>query len=190
MKRIVFIASNRVHLARQKLLLDELGKHFEVDIFEPQQKEGGMSVSSILYAIEFNNFLSSKQYDYVLARGDRYEILPMVVVASYKGIPIIHIEGGDLSGAIDNKVRYAITHLSDYHFCTNEESHQRLIQNGISPNKVWNFGSLDVEFAKSVDTIDVNLQHFIKEPYILVAYHEIPGEDSNELEKALKHFEK
>lgn len=184
MKTIVFPATSRVHLARQALLLDELKKYFEVDIFEPTTKrEGNASIYSLLCAIEFNNFLTKKKYDLMLARGDRYEVLPLAIMAAYRGISIAHIEGGDLSSVIDNKVRHAITHLSDYHFCTNEESHARLIAMGINPNKVWNFGSLDVEFAMKVK--DNQLRD---KKYILVTYHPIAGEDKGELEEALKKY--
>lgn len=183
MKKICFIASNRVHLARQQILLKELKKYFEVDVFEPKDDKGSMAISSILYAIEFNNYLAGKEYDFILARGDRYEILPMVMVAVYKGIKIIHIEGGDLSGVIDNKVRHALTQLSDYHFCTNEESRIRLINMGVPFNKIWDFGSLDVELASKVKPKKLR-----EREYILVAYHCIPEEDPEELNKALGYF--
>lgn len=153
---ICFPATNRVHLARQKLLLNELERFFDIDIYTK------------------GDFVP-ENYDAVLIRGDRYELLPLAVEAAYKAVPIFHIEGGDLSGVIDNKVRYAITHLSDYHFCTNEESHRRLIQNGVPTDRVWNFGSLDVEFAKQVKP------EKIKKDYILVAYHPVPDEDENEI---------
>lgn len=182
MKRIVFPATNRVHLARQKLLLDELRKHFIVDIFEPQTPmEGGMSVFSILCAVEFNNFLSKNQYDCVLIRGDRYEMLPLAMVSAYRGIPIAHIEGGDLSSVIDNRVRHAITHLADYHFVTNEESHVRLLHMGVPIGRVWNFGSLDVEFAAKVKK-----KRLRNDNYILCAYHAIEGEDESQVTSALE----
>ena len=183
-KRIVFPATFRGHLARQKLLLEELKKDFDVDIFEPTTpNEKGMSDFSIVVTKEFNNFLAKKKYDCVLIRGDRYEMLGLAMISAYQGIPIAHIEGGDLSGAIDNKVRYAITHLSDYHFCTNEESHQRLIQNGIPTDKVWNFGSLDVEFTKSVEP-----KKPTGEEYIFVSYHPIEGEDENQVKVAVDEY--
>ena len=185
MKKICFIASNRVHLARQQLLLKELEKHFKITIFQPQERKDGMASSSILYSVEFNNFLINNEFDYILARGDRYEVLPMVMVASYKGIPVIHIEGGDLSGMIDNKVRYAITHLSDYHFVTNKESHTRLVNVGVPLDRIWNFGSLDVEFASKVEPKKLRNKN-----YILVAYHPTYNEDENELDKALQSFKK
>lgn len=175
-KTIIFPVTNRVHLARQKLLLKELEQHFDVEIFEPKRRSGNMVTDAILCSVEFNNLLAEKKPDALLARGDRYEILPLVVVAAYRGIPIIHIEGGDLSGAIDNKVRHAITQLADYHFCTNDEAHERLVRSGVPMDRVWNYGSLDVEFALSV------LPRRIREDkYVLTAYHPIAGENEEEL---------
>jgi UDP-N-acetylglucosamine 2-epimerase (non-hydrolysing) len=173
----------RPHLARQKLLIEELKKYFDLSIWQPESIKSNMSVASILYATEFNNYLAGKDFDAVIVRGDRYEMLGIAMVAVYRGLTVIHIEGGDLSGVIDNKVRHAITQLSDYHFCTNEESHKRLINMGISPQRVWNFGSLDVEFAGKVRVKKIH-----KTPYILVAYHPIEGEDESQLNEALTQF--
>jgi len=183
MKKIVFPATNRVHLARQKLLLDELKKSFEVEVFEPNNRGSGMSVDAIMCAIEFNNYLAMNETDVILARGDRYEMLPIVVVATYRGIKVIHLEGGDLSGVVDNKVRHAITHLSDYHFVTNEESYRRLINMGVKLGTIWDFGSLDVEFAKAVEP-----KRLVKEPYIVIGYHSIPDEDSEEVKIGVSSF--
>jgi len=158
MKKICFPVTNRVHLARQGRLLEELRKSFDIKIVSKFEKG-----------------------DAYIIRGDRRELLPFAMDAAYNEIPIFHIEGGDLSGVLDNKVRYAITHLSDYHFCTNEESHRRLIQNGVPIDRVWNYGSLDVEYAKSVKP-----KREKKGEYILVTYHPIPTEDENELDRALE----
>lgn len=183
MKRVCFPATSRVHLARQSLLLEELGKRMEVGVFEPANRGGGMSVDAIMVAVEFNNFLAKNNFDAVLIRGDRYEVLPMAAVGVYRSLKVYHIEGGDLSGAVDNKIRHAVTDLSDYHFCTNDEAHARLIQMGVHPERVWNYGSLDVEYAMSVPQTETD------NGYILVAYHPIEKEDENELTKALEGYE-
>ena len=140
-------------------------------------------MSSILYAIEFNNYLTGKEFDCVLIRGDRYELLFLTAICAYKGIPIVHLEAGDVSGVIDNKVRNSISHLADYHFATNNESLRRLINMGLPMDRVWNEGSLDVEFASKVKPCLIKNQ-----PYIFVAYHGIQGEDEKELDKALENF--
>jgi len=185
MKRICVPLTARPHFARLKLFIEELKKYFEVDIFQPIKSGKGMSISAILMSVEFNNFLSNKNYDAVIIRGDRYEMLGLAMCSLYNNIKIIHIEGGDLSGVIDNKIRHAITQLADYHFVTNEQSFKNLVNMGASIARIWNFGSLDVEFANKVKS-----KKIIKEPYILVAYHGIENEDINEIEIALKSFNK
>lgn len=173
----------RPHLARMQYLIKELQKDFDLDVWEPKQQEGSMAINAIFYAIEFSNFLIGKDYDAIMIRGDRYEMLLLATIAVYKGFKVIHIEGGDMSGVIDNKVRHAVTHLSDFHFATNEESHKRLINMGIPLDRVWNFGSLDVEFASKVKP-----ERLRQGNYILVAYHPIPDEDPKELDEALKSW--
>ena len=142
-----------------------------------------MAVSAIFYTIEFNNYLNGNKYDAVIIRGDRYEMLGLAMISLYRGLPIVHIEGGDVSGVVDGKVRHAITHLSDYHFCTNEESHKRLIGMGMALDRIWNFGSLDVEFANKVEPKKLK-----DKPYLFVTYHPILDEDERELDEALKTF--
>lgn len=184
MKRILFPATARPHLARQKRLLEELRKYFEVFVveFEPIGKDMAEKATSVV------NYFLPKLYeikpDLLLARADRFEVLPIVMLASYMGIKVAHIEGGDLSSAIDGKVRHAISYLSDYHFPTNEESQKRLIQMGIPMDKVWEFGSLDVEIAMLSEP-----KRLQEKQYILVSFHPIEGEDENEVEKALQYFE-
>lgn len=182
MKTIIFPATNRVHAARQQLLLDALSEHYNVIVWEPATEPGSMESFSIVCAIEFNNFLAQSHADAVLIRGDRYEMLGLAMIAAYRDIPVLHIEGGDLSGVIDNKVRHAITALADYHFATNAEAYRRLINMGVPIDRVWNFGSLDVEFASKVAPTEKT------EDYIFVAYHPIDGEDEEELTQALDGY--
>ena len=183
MKKLIFPATSQIHLQRQQLLLQELSKHFKVEVWIPKKEEGNMSVSSIFYAIQFNNYLNGKEFDYALIRGDRYELLFLTAICTYKGIPIIHIEAGDVSGVVDGKIRHAISQLADFHFATNKEAERRLINMGLSMESIYNFGSLDVEFASKVKPKKLN-----DKPYIFVAYHGIEGEDEKELDKALAKF--
>ena len=145
-----------------------------------------MAVSAIFYAIEFNNYLAGKSYDAVIIRADRYELLMISAVCAYRGIPIVHQEGGADSGVkvIDTKVRDAISQLADIHLVTDEQAEKRLIFLGASPKTVFNVGSFDVSYAKSI-----NPKRMIKEDYILCLFHSIPGEDEKAFYKTIKEFE-
>jgi len=180
MKRILFPSTNRVHIARQKLLLNKLNECSELDIVEYNTKYSYILNNVADISNYFRKILGRNEYDLVLIRGDRYEMLPIAMLAAYKGIRIAHIEGGDLSGVIDNKVRYSITALSDIHFATNKESYARLIKMGTDPELTFDFGSLDVEYAKSIKL------RGIKEEFVVLCHHPLPGEDPKIIERIIK----
>ena len=83
--------------------------------------------------------------------GDRFEQLAIAMAAAYLNITIAHIEGGDVTGSIDESVRHAITKLAHLHFVTNDDAHRRVLAMGEDPRYVFNTGSLDVELAAHVE---------------------------------------
>jgi len=86
--------------------------------------------------------------DAIIILGDRFEMLPIAYTATMQGIAIIHIHGGEITlGAIDNKMRFAISHLADLHLTATEKSRQRLIDNGICHKHVVFTGAIGVENA-------------------------------------------
>lgn len=181
MKKILFPSFNRVHLNRQKLLLDELSKNFQICITTYGEKDLKMSEVAVDIANKFQKALDTIKPDLALLRGDRYEMLIPATLCAYSGIPIAHIEGFDLSGVIDNRIRYAISYLSDYHFVTNQESYQRAKSMGFE--NVWNFGSLDCEFVLSVEASKMP-----QNKYLVVLYHPVPNESYNAVLEAVECF--
>ena len=87
--------------------------------------EGGnpiaMAKTTGIGITEFATTFDNLTPDIVLVRADRYEVLSAAVAAAYLNIPVAHIEGGDVTGTIDESVRHAVTKLSHIHFATNEE---------------------------------------------------------------------
>ena len=184
MKKIIFPCTARPHKARQKILLEELSKNFEVSVWEPSFKQGNnLATYSLMCGVEFNNFLAQKNFDFALIRADRLELLPISALCAYRQIPIVHIEGGADSGQriIDSKVRHAITQLADIHLVTDEQAKRKVISLGANPDDVHNVGSLDVSFAKSIKP-----KRLMKEDYILFLHHAIPGEDTQLVFDAVK----
>ena len=122
--------------------------------------EGGspitMAKTTGLGLLEMSTVLENLKPDVVLVRGDRYEVLAIAIAAAYMNIPLAHIEGGDVTGTIDESVRHAITKLAHLHFPTNELSKERIIKMGEDPKQVHNVGSLDIEY---LTTIDLSFPH-------------------------------
>ena len=90
----------------------------------------------------------------VVICGDRFEQLAIAMAAAYLNITIAHIEGGDVTGSIDESVRHAITKLAHLHFVTNADAERRVLAMGEDPRYVFNTGSLDVELAARVEHDD------------------------------------
>lgn len=130
--------------------------------------------------IEFTTLFNQIKPDVVVVRGDRFEVLSATISAAYMSIPVAHIEGGDLSGSIDESVRHAITKLSHIHFTTNEPAKNRVLKLGEHPSYVFNFGSPDIEvvhkLSKESRKIDLKktgsgAMFNLNKGYLMVMYH-------------------
>ena len=154
--------------------------------------EGGnhvtMAKTAGLTALEFANSLYKLNPDIVLIRGDRFEQLAIAMVSAYQNKTIAHIEGGDVTGTIDESVRHAITKLAHLHFVTNEDARKRVIQMGENPSLVFNVGSPDVEFAarvsskanpESINATGTGAKIDVGMPYLMVMFHPVTTEKEN-----------
>ena len=90
-----------------------------------------------LSIIELSNILKNNKPDLVVAIADRYENLSIAISASYMNIPVAHIQGGETTGSIDEKVRHAITKLSDIHFVSTKRAKDFVIRMGELKSKVF-----------------------------------------------------
>lgn len=133
------------------------------------------------YVLEMANVFEKAKPDILLLLGDRCEMLAGAVAATYIGIPIAHIHGGEISGNVDEPVRHAITKLAHIHFPATNESAMRLIRMGEEPWRIYVVG------APSLDTI-LNEKLFSREdlakkyrlnlsqPIILLVQHPVVNE--------------
>jgi UDP-hydrolysing UDP-N-acetyl-D-glucosamine 2-epimerase len=138
--------------------------------------------------IEFSSIFNTLKPDIVVVRGDRFEMLSAAVAAANMNITLAHVEGGDISGTIDESIRHSITKLSHYHFATNEEAKNRIIKMGEDKKRVFNFGSPDVEIAqkmckKILPIQEINLGKLgsgadfdQKNDFLMVMYHPVTSE--------------
>ncbi len=192
------------------ILLDKYSKHVAGDIaaggFDVEASlfnviEGGnhvaMAKTACLTALEFTNNLYTSEPDVVVICGDRFEQLAIAMAAAYLNITIAHIEGGDVTGSIDESVRHAITKLAHFHFVTNADAERRVLAMGEDPRFVFNTGSLDVELAAHVSTnvtseqinaLGVGHDVDIEQPFLMVVQHPVTTDANNRahLETTLK----
>ena len=89
-----------------------------------------MAKSIGLGIIQFSQTFSKLKIDKLLLIGDRYECLSAAIAASYMNICIAHIQGGEISGSIDEAARHAITKFSHLHFPSTQKSLQNMLRMG------------------------------------------------------------
>lgn len=100
--------------------------------------------------IEFASLFENIKPDVVVSIGDRFETMSAAVTASFMNITLVHIQGGEVTGNIDEKVRHAVTKLADFHFVATEKAKIRVIQLGEVPEHVYNTGCPSIDLALHV----------------------------------------
>lgn len=124
-----------------------------------------------------NQWFGTSDTDLFVILGDRYEMLAAAQAAFLNKIPIIHIGGGyQTLGAIDERIRHAITQLSSYHFTASEKCRQRVIELIGTDKNIFLSGAPDLEILKNIDLMSkedfyeaCSLQ--AEKPFVLVTVH-------------------
>jgi UDP-hydrolysing UDP-N-acetyl-D-glucosamine 2-epimerase len=143
-------------------LLDRYGgtvRRIEQDGFEIAARvymlvEGENLVTSAkstgLGLVELATVIDNIRPDVVVTVADRYETLATAVAASYMNIPVAHIQGGEVTGSIDEKVRHAVTKLADLHLVATERAAERVTRMGEDPRIVFVTGCPSIDLAAEV----------------------------------------
>jgi len=124
--------------------------------------------------IDLGEFWEDHRPDLVVALTDRFETLAVAQTAALMNIYIAHVQGGEVTGTIDESIRHAVTKLSHIHFVSNLDAKQRVIRLGEDPRFVLDVGCPSIDLLLRTDT-----KRLIKEPYILVLMHPVTTEDMN-----------
>jgi len=144
-------------------LLYRYGKAVDIireDGFEPVRKiyytvEGEtlstQAKSTGLGIVELSTAFEDLNPDVVIAVADRFETMATAVAATYLNIPLAHLQGGEVSGNIDERVRHSITKLADVHFPATEQSKERILRMGEDPAYVFNCGCPSMDILANED---------------------------------------
>lgn len=109
-----------------------------------------MAKTTGLGVMELSNVFYKLKPDAVITIADRFETIATSIAASYQNIPLVHIQGGEVTGNIDEKVRHANTKLADLHLVASEDAKKRVIKMGENPNMVFNTGCPSIDLAKEI----------------------------------------
>lgn len=140
-------------------LLERYGNVIEVmraDGFQPLMEvhmvvEGETPLTSTktvgLGIVEMSNVFHYLKPDAVISVADRYETITTAISAAYMNIPVAHVQGGEVTGSIDEKVRHAVTKLSDLHFVSNTNAAARVVKMGERQERVHITGCPSIDLA-------------------------------------------
>ena len=100
--------------------------------------------------VEMSNVLHHLKPHAVISVADRYETITTAISAAYMNIPVAHVQGGEVTGSIDEKVRHAVTKLSDLHFVSNKNAGERVLKMGERKERIYVTGCPSIDLAAAV----------------------------------------
>jgi len=209
-KKIVFLTGTRADFGKLKSLIEILNHYqqFEVHIFATgmhldkkygytvheiekcgynniykyinHDKESMMDITLSRTIEGFANYIRLIQPDLIVVHGDRIEALAGATVGALNNILVAHIEGGELSGTVDELIRHAVSKLSHTHFVANTEAKQRLMQMGECDESVYIIGSpdMDVILSENLPTLE-EVKRYYEIPfneYAISIFHPVTTE--------------
>ena len=144
----IYVFVTGMHMMKRfGLTKEEVRDLKNVEIFEFINQRSNDSHAQVLSKTinGFADFIAEIEPDLVFVHGDRVEALAVSLACTTEGVLIAHVEGGELSGTIDETYRHAITKLSDFHFVSSEIAGRRVAQLGESPEYSRIIGSPELD---------------------------------------------
>jgi GDP/UDP-N,N'-diacetylbacillosamine 2-epimerase (hydrolysing) len=160
---------------------DGFGIDAKIDVLHREDTGAAMARSIGKSITKITESFEKIRPEILIVLGDRSEMLAGAVAATYVGIPVAHIHGGEVSGNVDEPVRHAITKLAHIHLAATKESAERIVRMGEEPWRVHVVGApgldsaLSAELPKSKELAEkYNLD--LSSPLVLVVQHSVVGE--------------
>ncbi|APY07541.1 UDP-N-acetylglucosamine 2-epimerase (hydrolyzing) [Winogradskyella sp. J14-2] len=161
-----------------------------VATFKNHTDEATMDLTLAKTINGFSEYIKTIKPDLIVVHGDRVEALAGAIVGSLNNILVAHIEGGEISGTIDELIRHSVSKLSHIHYTSNEEAKKRLMQMGELEHSIFTIGSPDVDimFSDNLPNIaEVKEYYGIEfENYAVAMFHPVTTEIERIEKKALE----
>lgn len=149
----------------------------EGETLSTQAKSTGLGI------VELSTAFENLDPDMIVTVADRFETMATAVAATYLNKTLVHLQGGEISGNIDDRVRHAITKLADFHFVSSEGSRERVIKMGEHPDTVFNYGcpAMDIPANEDMGINNAIMSAYggigygidWEKPYILMVQHPV-----------------
>ena len=180
--RIAFFVTGMHMLEMYGLTKIEVHRVQGAEVFEfPNQQPGdGQDTVFATTIIGFSGFLAEHKPDLVVVHGDRVEAMACALTCATNYVRCAHVEGGEVSGTIDEIFRHCNTKLATFHFVSSESARRRVMRMGEPPDTIFAIGSpeLDIHARPSGVTIgEVRRRYEItRDNYGVVVFHSVTSE--------------
>ncbi len=136
-----------------------------------------MAKSSGLAVTEFSTAFEDLKPDVVVVIADRFECLSIAMAAAYMNIAVAHVEGGEVSGSIDESIRHSITKLAHVHFPASMAAAQRIERMGEEPSSIYHVGGTSIDVIRQLNLDDLAPVRTYQQEYGMGALIDLePGE--------------
>lgn len=210
MKKILFLTGTRADFGKIKSLIQTLeeqqdfeafvfvtGMHLQqiygytlieiercnftnVFTFENHTHETTMDLTLAKTIEGLSNYCKTINPDMIVVHGDRVETLAGAIVGSLNNILVAHIEGGEVSGTVDELIRHSVSKLSHIHFVSNKQAAKRLLQMGEVKESIFTIGSpdIDIMFSNNLPALETAKKYYgiSFDHYALVMFHPVTTE--------------
>ena len=222
-KKILFLTGTRADFGKIKSLIQILETHPEFDpfifvtgmhlqeeygytaievqrcgftnihTFENHTHETTMDLTLAKTIEGLSAFVKSCEPDMIVIHGDRVEALAGAIVGSLNNILVAHIEGGEVSGTIDELIRHSTSKMSHVNFVSNKQAKKRLMKMGELENAIFTIGSPDVDimFSNNLPDLETVKQYYeiVFEKYAVAMFHPVTTEAKHMQEYAANFVE-
>jgi len=179
----VHIFTTGMHmLARYGSTWDEIRKAGFINIYTFINQNASDSMDHILAktVAGLSDYVKEMAPDMLIIHGDRVETLAVAIVGALNNILVAHIEGGEVSGTVDELIRHAVSKLSHLHFVANDTAKKRLLQLGETTESIHVIGSPDIDVMNSSTLPDIaeakRYYNFDFHDYAILLFHPVTTE--------------
>ena len=177
------------------MTVNEIEKDFSVAAKVDMRQRGGLSKDRSralgICVIGLTDAFEDLKPDLCVLYGDRGEVLSAALVATTMRVPIVHLQGGDLSGSVDDQMRHAITKLSHLHFVSNKLSAERVVRMGEDSSRVHVIGDNHIDSIirgnyASPEKVAMELNIDLAKPILVVLQHSETTEPDNSYKQMIE----
>ncbi|MBD3724131.1 MAG: UDP-N-acetylglucosamine 2-epimerase (hydrolyzing) [Flavobacteriaceae bacterium] len=209
-KKILFLTGTRADFGKIKSLIQILERHQDFDplvfvtgmhlqkeygytllevercgfshihTFENHTHETTMDLTLAKTIEGLSKYVKESNPDMIIIHGDRVEALAGAIVGSLNNVLVAHIEGGEVSGTIDELIRHSTSKMSHIHFVSNAQAKKRLVQMGELGESIFVIGSPDVDimFSDNLPLLEEAKKYYEIdfEKYAVAMFHPVTTE--------------